>query len=439
MPKSIEELNFIKDVPLPEPIQDDLRSINYTEGKAVSDNMPPVAPTGLTATAGIKSIQLNWTANTESDLSYYEIWRHTSDVRASASKIGNVNVNRMLDGGLTASQAYYYWLKAVDNIGNISAFNASAGVSATATSELIRTSSMFGDGVDGDVTISVDTDLSADKYYNDLTINSGKVLNTKGYRIFVKGTLTNNGTIKNNGGNGGNGSSSAGGTAGTGGTGGYFQAGIAGQIGGQGTTGANGGAGVAGTSKITTIGSSGSAGGAGGNGGGGFTGGAGGVAGTATATTEKPITPTEFKLAYNIITVTKYETCAGSGSGGGGGSEDNTNNSGFGGGSGGTGGFIGIYAKYLVNNGTISANGGNGGNGGDAVQVSSTVGKGGGGGGAGANGGVILLVYQQKTGAGTITITAGSAGTGGAPYGTGGVAGNTGTDGTAGVLIEMLL
>ncbi|MBM3131956.1 MAG: hypothetical protein FJZ95_02840, partial [Chloroflexi bacterium] len=42
----------------------------------------------------------------------------------------------------------------------------------------------FGDGSDGDVTISADTDLTRDMYYNTLTVNSTKILSTKGYRIF---------------------------------------------------------------------------------------------------------------------------------------------------------------------------------------------------------------------------------------------------------------
>ncbi len=86
-----------------------------------------------------------------------------------------------------------------------------------------------GDGSDGDVTISSTTTLTRDMYYNNLTVNSGIALNTNGYRIFVKGTLTNNGYIQNNGSNGvpGNpyyGSPGYGGAAGTlggGGTGGY--------------------------------------------------------------------------------------------------------------------------------------------------------------------------------------------------------------------------
>ena len=54
---------------------------------------------------------------------------------------------------------------------------------------------VFGNGEDGDVTISADTSLSEDMYYNNLTVNSGTNLVTNGFRVFVKETLTNNGTI----------------------------------------------------------------------------------------------------------------------------------------------------------------------------------------------------------------------------------------------------
>lgn len=57
----------------------------------------------------------------------------------------------------------------------------------------------FGDGSDGDVTISSNTTLSEDKYYNNLTVESGVSLDTNGYRVYVKQKLINNGTIHNNG------------------------------------------------------------------------------------------------------------------------------------------------------------------------------------------------------------------------------------------------
>lgn len=55
--------------------------------------------------------------------------------------------------------------------------------------------SVYGQGTDGDVTISANTTLTSDKYYNNLTVNSNTTLLTNGYRIFVKNTLTNNGYI----------------------------------------------------------------------------------------------------------------------------------------------------------------------------------------------------------------------------------------------------
>jgi hypothetical protein len=64
---------------------------------------------------------------------------------------------------------------------------------------------MFWPWTDWDVTISTNTTLSKDMYYNNLTINSWVTLNPAWYRIYVKWKLTNNGTIARNGNNGGNG------------------------------------------------------------------------------------------------------------------------------------------------------------------------------------------------------------------------------------------
>ncbi len=54
---------------------------------------------------------------------------------------------------------------------------------------------IYGNGIDGNITITTNTTILSDTYYNDLTVNAGVVLNTNGFRVFVKGTLTLNGFI----------------------------------------------------------------------------------------------------------------------------------------------------------------------------------------------------------------------------------------------------
>lgn len=63
----------------------------------------------------------------------------------------------------------------------------------------IGNDSVYGSGIDGDVVIATNTTLYRDMYYNNLTINSGRTLNTNGFRVFVKEKLTVMGTIGANG------------------------------------------------------------------------------------------------------------------------------------------------------------------------------------------------------------------------------------------------
>jgi hypothetical protein len=263
----------------------------------------------------------------------------------------------------------------------------------------------FGDGNDGDVTISADTDLTRNMNYNDLTINSTKTLSTKGFVVNVKGTLTNNGTISAKGGDG-----AAGGT-------------------GVGAGGAGGASPYSGdTTPLTTP----------------TDGGTGGGTSAVGASNQSTSTASDSILA---VTGALKELRAGGGGNGGGahgvsdgavraatapncgakggnggaatGSGAGTSRRGGGGGSG--GGVVLIYAETINNAGTITAAGGAGGNG-----VTSTDASGNGGGGGG---GAVILYYRSTTGSGVGTLTAvgGSAGTGG----------NGGTAGSNGVTVSF--
>lgn len=325
---------------------------------------------------------------------------------------------------------------------------------------------IFGSGEDGTVTISVNTSLSKDMFYDTLTVNNAVTLTTNGFRVFVKNTLTNSGDISWNGVNGSNGvnastnaavAGGAGGTAltsqnlygsGAGKAGGASGAGGAG---GGGSNGSNGTAGDAITNSFATSFSSTS--GAGGNGG--SSNGAAGTAGSAGAT--GTITLSSIRPYNSIFGVQMFDLVAGSspaqlkynsnvggaGGGGGGGASAGGGVGGAGGGGAGSGsgaGTVVLCARTIVNNGTIRSIGGNGGNGGNGANGTATVGGqnngGGGGGGAGTGGpgGALIAIYSTLSGSGTFSVAGGSAGTVGAKglKGTGGVGGNDGIDGSAG-------
>ena len=67
--------------------------------------------------------------------------------------------------------------------------------------------SLYGDGTDGDQTITQYTLLSRDMNFRDLTVSAGAILDTAGYTVRVSGMLNNAGTITDtvSGGNGGSG------------------------------------------------------------------------------------------------------------------------------------------------------------------------------------------------------------------------------------------
>lgn len=334
----------------------------------------------------------------------------------------------------------------------------------------IQNNDIFGNGQDGSATINGGTTtLTQDMFYTTLHITSTGVLVTNGFRVFVNGTLTidASGVIQWNGvtgGAGGNGSTPTGGTLGTGASGltsgnnlQGAQNGTNGRLGGAGGT-AAGGSGSGGTatgiagastthsfaSAFTDVGSAGVSGGASGTGGGiGGSGTAAGSTGSISASTIRPYMatfavimqdfPSTNLLTYNGI-------AGGSGSSGGGGAGD-SGSGGGGGGSGGNGsdgGTMVLAARIIVNNGTVSVNGGTGGpggTGGNGGAGNSLYGAGGGGGGSGGKGGaggVLVALYSSLSGSGTFSASGGAGGAGGAGGTHTTAAGKPGVDGTIG-------
>jgi hypothetical protein len=332
---------------------------------------------------------------------------------------------------------------------------------------------LFGDGIDGDVTISTNTTLTETKYYKNLTINACVTLDgTSPQQIFVKETLTVNGTLSmsGNGGNGGVGSGVAGGVAlnlnNTGGVG--ADANAAGTGGSGGSAGAsNGGAGTAGTINAGGGGGGSSGTQCGGVGCGGSSGttnsGCGGTGGTA---------DTESRNTHNLLTHLACSPTNTIGAGGGSGVAGGVGGSGGpgptyfiyaagpggaggAGGAGGTGGHGGGYLIIIANNivigaaGSIESDGGTGSTGGaggtgggrpgtcaqehPSIPGRFLAGGGGGGGGGGIGsgggggaGGFIFLHYVNLTNNGSISVAGGTGGSEGTTGGSGGQGGRGG-------------
>lgn len=280
----------------------------------------------------------------------------------------------------------------------------SIGVIATNFQSLVK--DLFGDGSDGDVTISTNTTLAAGTggvrvmQYNNLTINTGIWLtgNTadRVLAILVKGKLTLNGQILMNGRGALGGAGVVGTGVGLGGGAGAIGAGAGGSSGA--IIGGGGGGGGAPGLNGSTGGNSGATdqwqlgGHSRGKGGDGVDGQAGGSGLNYIGSMNSPF----------IFEILKRFFGAGGGSGG------NSSPGGLSGVGGSGGGVIWVEANEIEwgASGIISANGING--------SGTTSARGGGGGGGG---GAAQVVYKTKTGTSVITASGGTGGASGGGFG----------------------
>lgn len=250
----------------------------------------------------------------------------------------------------------------------------------------------FGDGSDGNVTISVNTTLTRDMYYDNLTVDVGVILTTGFFRIFVKGTLALNGEISVIGVNA---------TSSTGAVVLTAQTLSSGSGGGSSTIAGSGN----GVTQSDTLGGTGGTGGSSN-----AAGGLGGVAGTGANTTGNRTAYTLLPHS-SMLRLSTISTQGGGGTGGGSGSGDGAV---VGGGGGSGAGVILICARTITGSGTLKSKGGNG------FSPPN-----GGGGGGGAGGYIFILTEDTVPNTVVFDVSGGAAGA----AGTGGNAGNAGGTG----------
>ena len=94
----------------------------YANQGSVGDTTAPALPTPISATAGYKSISLEWTNPSDKDFSNVEVYRATSS-GGSFSEVATVGGGfganaEFLNGGLADATTYYYKFRSVDYSGN---------------------------------------------------------------------------------------------------------------------------------------------------------------------------------------------------------------------------------------------------------------------------------------------------------------------------------
>jgi fibronectin type 3 domain-containing protein len=83
-----------------------------------ADTTPPVPPTGLTATAGDRSVSLEWNSSGEEDLAGYSVYRSTNSGSYGAALAVGLSTNAYIDDAVSNGMTYYYAVTAKDSTGN---------------------------------------------------------------------------------------------------------------------------------------------------------------------------------------------------------------------------------------------------------------------------------------------------------------------------------
>ena len=230
-------------------------------------------------------------------------------------------------------------------------------------------SGLFGDGIDGDFTVIGGSSLllGRERHYANLTVQATGIVKVQGFKLCVSNTLTNAGTINDNGNE----------ATGTGGGGGlaarqYLNAQSGGGVNGRSSTGVGNNGIAASANSYNNAGLL-------------PTGGNGGAANAQAGGTGGTCSVTNSRWASSLFTARAATTGFGGGAGGASGGCDVTAGGADSGGGGGGGGLVGILTTTPVASigGTVSAAGGVGGAG---IN-------GGGTGVAGTDGSVNIIVF----------------------------------------------
>jgi predicted phage tail protein len=99
---------------------------------STTDNSTPPAPTGLTATAGLATVMLEWASPAYTNHKTTEVWASVSNTTvASATLVGSTDTTMFAHALGTTGATRYYWIRFKSKADINGPYNAVAGVSAT--------------------------------------------------------------------------------------------------------------------------------------------------------------------------------------------------------------------------------------------------------------------------------------------------------------------
>jgi hypothetical protein len=106
-----------------------------TQDLAIQDVIP--APTNLNANGAFQAILLTWDLKTYNIHNVVQVFRHTSDSISDAQMVAQVSgYTGVYSDGVGGGQTFYYWVRAVNSIGETGPFNATAGTLGTTQTDV---------------------------------------------------------------------------------------------------------------------------------------------------------------------------------------------------------------------------------------------------------------------------------------------------------------
>jgi fibronectin type 3 domain-containing protein len=160
------------------------------------DLTPPAAPSGLVATAGATSISLDWADNMEPDLASYHVFRSTT-AGSGYVQLTTSTVSAATDSAVTVGTTYYYIVRALDAVGNVSAASA---VGSALFVDIVAPAAPIGlTAVAGNATVTLDwtdntePDRAGYRIYRSTTAGSGytQIATTTTVSAYTNTGLTN--------------------------------------------------------------------------------------------------------------------------------------------------------------------------------------------------------------------------------------------------------